>query len=106
MILQALSSLISHRVPVNLDPLFPDVPVPPEKQLLQTITLGGKPIKQIFAEGIEGINLSAGNKIQSDTFSKSQPVSSPLNVDEISSRSSNEIQIKTQSSNSPFTFRK
>ena len=105
MILQALSRLISHRVPVNLDPLFPDVPVQPEKQLLQTINLGGKPIQQIFAEGIEGINLRAENKIQSETFSKSQPVSSPLNVGDISSRSPDELQIKTQSSNSPIIHR-
>jgi Polyketide synthase modules and related proteins len=48
MILQALSSLISHRVSVNLDPLFPDVPKQPEKQLMQTINLGGKNIQQIL----------------------------------------------------------
>ena len=78
MILQALSSLVSHRVPVNLDPLFPNNPTQPKKQLMQTISLGGKPIQQIFAKGIEGLNLRADELTETETFLKPQPVSVPL----------------------------
>ena len=106
MILQALSSLISHRVSVNLDPLFPDVPTQPEKQLMQTINLGGKNIQQIFAEGIEGINFGAEKNIQSDNFSKPQPVSDLLHVSASSSRSAVEMQIKPQNSNPPIHSQK
>jgi len=102
MILQALSSLISQRVPVNLDPLFPDVPTQPEKQLLQTINLGGKPIQQIFAEGIEGINLLTDKKNEDDIFSKPQPFSNPLYVGASSLSSTDELQIKPQSSTPPI----
>ena len=79
MILQALSSLISHRVPVNLDPLFPDLAAQPEKQLLQTINLGGIPIQQIFAKGIEGLNLRTDE--QTETYLKPRPVSAPIHAE-------------------------
>ena len=48
MILQALSSLISHRVPVKLEALFPPSPALPAKQLQQSIKLGGTPIQEFF----------------------------------------------------------
>ena len=51
MILQALSSLISHRVPVKLEALFPSQSVQSEKQLMQTIKLGGTPVQQVFEKG-------------------------------------------------------
>ncbi|MEO1823945.1 MAG: hypothetical protein ABGX85_07925, partial [Candidatus Lambdaproteobacteria bacterium] len=53
MILQALSSLISHRVPVKLEALFPSQPVQAEKQLMQTIKLGGTPVQQVFEKGAD-----------------------------------------------------
>jgi len=53
MILQALSSLISHRVPVKLEALFPSQPVQAKKQLMQTIKLGGTPVQQVFEKGAD-----------------------------------------------------
>ena len=98
MILQALSSLISHRVPVNLDPLFPDLPAKPEKQLLQTINLGGIPIQQIFAKGVEGLNLRTDE--QPETYLKPQPVSAPFHAGARYLRYTDESEIKRQSSES------
>ena len=71
MILQTLSSLISHRVPVNLEALFPPVPVQPAKQLLQTIRLGGAPIQQVFEERTNTLR-QQGTKFQSHGVSESQ----------------------------------
>ena len=53
MILRALSSLISHRVPVKLEALFPKLPESLSKQLPQIIKLGGTPIQQVFQKGVE-----------------------------------------------------
>ena len=47
MILRTLASLVSHKVPVKLDSLFPKPEERPTKQLRQTITLGGEPIQSI-----------------------------------------------------------
>ena len=47
MILRTLASLVSHKVPVKLDSLFPKPEEKPAKQLRQTITLGGEPIQSI-----------------------------------------------------------
>ena len=98
MILQALSSLISHRVPVNLDPLFPDLAAQPEKQLLQTINLGGIPIQQIFAKGIEGLNLRTDE--QTETYLKPRPVSAPIHAGARSLSYIDESEIKRPSSES------
>ncbi|GIT71497.1 MAG: hypothetical protein Ct9H300mP28_13110 [Pseudomonadota bacterium] len=100
MILQALSSLVSHRVPVNLDPLFPEHPTQPEKQLMQTISLGGKPIQQIFAKGIEGLNLRADELTETETFLKPQPVSVPLHDGAKSLQVTDESEFKQQSPDS------
>ena len=96
MILQALSSLISHRVPVNLDPLFPDLVAQPEKQLLQTINLGGIPIQQIFAKGIEGLHLRTDE--QTETYLKPRPVSAPIHAGARSLSYIDESEIKRPSS--------
>ncbi|MDE0792551.1 MAG: PfaB family protein [SAR324 cluster bacterium] len=56
MILKALSSLISHRVPVKLEQLFPEIPAQSQKQLPQTIKLGGTPIQQVFEKGAESFS--------------------------------------------------
>ena len=53
MILKALSKLISHRVPLKLEQLFPETPPQVKKQLLQTIKLGGTPIQKVFEKGTE-----------------------------------------------------
>ena len=67
MILKALSSLISHRVPVKLDPLFAEIPVQAQKQLPQTIKLGGTPIKQVFEKGAESFLTGSAELRQQDT---------------------------------------
>ena len=57
MILRTLASLVSHRVPVKLESLFPKPEEAPARQLMQTITLGGEPIQ------------SVQNKFEKDYFS-------------------------------------
>jgi len=81
MILQALSSLISHRVPVKLEALFPSQPVQAEKQLMQTIKLGGTPVQQVFEKGADKLFKSTkalrhqGTEFQSFKVSEFQSVS-------------------------------
>ncbi len=60
MILKALSSLISHRVPVNVKALFPCPRIQLTKQLLQNIKLGGIQVQEVFekdAKTLKGIEL-------------------------------------------------
>jgi len=81
MILQALSSLISHRVPVKLEALFPSQPVQAEKQLMQTIKLGGTPVQQVFEKGVDKLFKGSkalrhqGTEFQSFKVSEFQSVS-------------------------------
>ena len=77
MILKALSSLISHRVPVKLEALFPEVPDQPLKQLPQTIKLGGTPIQQVFEKGVE-IKSFKVSEFQSSGVSPFDSLSTPL----------------------------
>ncbi len=96
MILQALSSLVSHRVPVKLDPLFPEIPIQPAKQLLQTIRLGGTPIQEVFANGIEGLDLSAKEKTKAEPYIKPQPVTVPPHTNVQSLQISDQSAIQQQ----------
>ena len=73
MILEALSSLISHRVPVKLEALFPSQTVQVEKQLMQTIKLGGTPVQQVFEKGAD--KLFKGTSAQREQGSEFQSVS-------------------------------
>jgi PfaB family protein len=81
MILQTLSSLISHRTPVKLEALFPSQPVKAEKQLMQAIKLGGAPVQQIFEKSVDKLFKSTkavrhqGTEIQSFNVSEFQSVS-------------------------------
>ncbi len=50
MILRALAQLITHQVPLDMQPLFPELPTKTGKQLLQVITLGGTPVQSVLTE--------------------------------------------------------
>ncbi len=49
-VIRTLARLYSHRVPLDLERLYPEVPERHAKQLMQTITLGGEPIQTICVE--------------------------------------------------------
>ena len=49
-VIRTLARLYSHRVPLDLERLYPEIPERPAKQLMQTITLGGEPIQAICTE--------------------------------------------------------
>ena len=72
MILQALSSLISHRVPLKLESLFPKNPVQAQKQLPQSIKLGGAPIQQFFEKGSESFSTGSTALWQQGTYLQSR----------------------------------
>jgi hypothetical protein len=102
MILQTLSSLISHRVSVNLEALFPPVPVQPAKQLLQTIRLGGAPIQQVFEERTNTLR-QQGTMFQSHGVSESQIPETEF----VHKKSMDQIRIPEQmiqTTNSPLDF--
>lgn len=51
-LVKMLARLASHRVPMDLSPLYENgTPAAPEKQLLRTITLGGEPIREVILTG-------------------------------------------------------
>jgi len=56
-ILQALSGLISHRVPIDLELLFPEISLKSSKKLVQTIELGGKSVKEVFEQSSLKLNI-------------------------------------------------
>ena len=96
MILKALSSLISHRVPVKLESLFPAVPEQSLKRLPQTIKLGGTPIQQVFEKGAESFSKNTKIQINEDTPFQSSVVS-PVDYDQAKAFQSSEYS-KFQSS--------
>jgi PfaB family protein len=47
-LVKLLARLMSHRVPMDLSPLYDVIPAVPEKHLLRTITLGGESVRDVI----------------------------------------------------------
>ena len=99
-ILQALCSLISHHVTVDLGLLFPQIPIKPSKKLIQTIKLGGTPVQEVFKKSIEKYRKKISSHEKSE-FNEKQSLKSAYKTEVINSSAEIEDPSKTISEFKP-----